>query len=86
MASQFGAKRPRLASDDKSDEVMKTEEESQLKEASIHDEDGNDSVMEQEDNKKTTVQIQEEILTLNTVANVNNSVTINQFANVTVNM
>ena len=86
MSLQTGAKRARLASDAKSDEEMKTEEELQLKEGSIEDDDGNDSVMEEGENKKTTIQIQEEILLQKTVANVNNTVTINQFDNVTVNM
>ena len=90
MPLPSGTKRARLESEDKSDEELKEDMKQELevdtnREGSVEDDDGKDSVIEGDD-KRTIIQVQEDILLQKTVANVNQTVTINKFDNIAVNM
>ena len=78
----------RFDSNDKSEEDIKGSELVEVKndkDGSVADEDGAPSLIEGDENK-TFVQIQEDILLQNTVANVHQNITVNKFTEGFVNM
>ena len=83
-----GTKRARFDSDDQSEEDIKGSELVEVKtdkDGSVAHEDAAPSLIEGDENK-TFIQIQEDILLQNTVANVHQNITVNKFTEGFVNM